>query len=203
MPDDDPELPIRAAYEAGDMRAVAERTLALYGRDIASFIVARLRSEDHGREVYAIFAEDLWASLAGFGFRCSMRCWAYILARNAANRYANGLKRRGHAVPISDLASRLPEPDARPPTEPHRATEVKQRVRALRDRLAPEDRLLLLLHVDRQLPWSDIARVLSDGPTLLGGAELVRESARLRKRFERLKGELRALAVAEGLLPDT
>ena len=66
---DDMERAIREAYASGDARAVAERTLALYGREIASFIVARLRSEDHGREVYAIFAEDLWASLGSFGCR--------------------------------------------------------------------------------------------------------------------------------------
>lgn len=201
---EDAECAIRAAYEAGELRRATGLAILLYGPEIASFITARTRSADHGQEVYAMFAEDLWRSMERFGWRCSMRCWAYVLARNAANRYL-GARRRGPQgnVPISQLASQLDAAvGSRPSTEPYRATENKERVRALRAQLAPEDRMLLLLFVDRQLPWSEVAHVLYEGPDLLEGPQLAREAARLRKRFERLKVELRALAIREGLLPE-
>jgi RNA polymerase sigma-70 factor, ECF subfamily len=51
------------------------------------------------------------------------------------------------------------------------------------------------------LPWNEIALVLHEGDSVpLAGEVLARESARLRKRFERVKAELKALAVAEGLI---
>ena len=48
-------------------------------------------------------------------------------------------------------------------------------------------RTLLVLRVDRRMPWRDIARVMADD-----GDDLERLSASLRKRFERVKERLRA-----------
>jgi RNA polymerase sigma-70 factor (ECF subfamily) len=74
-------------------------------------------------------------------------------------------------------------------------------MRALRERLDPEDQTLLILHVDRALTWPEIALVLHDEAAPLEGAEHGRAAARLRKRFERVKAEFRRLAREEGLLP--
>jgi RNA polymerase sigma-70 factor (ECF subfamily) len=76
----------------------------------------------------------------------------------------------------------------------HLRTDVKDRVRALRARLAPDDQTLLVLRVDKDLGWRDIALVElgDDAPT----AVLDRVAATLRKRFERVKQRLREL-VAE------
>jgi RNA polymerase sigma-70 factor (ECF subfamily) len=90
-------------------------------------------------------------------------------------------------------------------TEAYRRTDVKSQMRALRDKLDPEDQMLLLLRVDRRMDWRDLAMVMSAGEDPAGvglnDEELARESARLRKRFERVKEELRRLAKESGLLP--
>lgn len=89
---------------------------------------------------------------------------------------------------------------ARSATQMHQRTDVKDKIRALRERLPQEDQTLLILFVDRNLPWREIAMVVHEQGEQLDDAALDREAARLRKRFERVKSELKALAIAEGLL---
>jgi hypothetical protein len=60
--------------------------------------------------------------------------------------------------------------------------------------------MLLILHVDRALPWREIAMIVHEQSESLDGEALDRECARLRRRFERVKAELKALAEREGLL---
>jgi len=72
-------------------------------------------------------------------------------------------------------------------------TETRTRLSMLRDSLDPDDRTLLILRVDRRMPWRDIAEVLTDPAE---PAPLERRAAALRKRFERLKLELREQLLA-------
>ena len=58
-----------------------------YGSEISRFLRSRLRSDGNGREVFAMFCEDLWRALPGFEFRCSSRTWVYVLARHAELRF--------------------------------------------------------------------------------------------------------------------
>jgi hypothetical protein len=53
------------------------------------------------------------------------------------------------------------------------------------------------LHVDRDLTFAELAVVLTGEP--LEGVLLEREVARLRKRFERVKRQLRKWASEDGL----
>ena len=73
---------------------------------------------------------------------------------------------------------------------------------ALRDGLPDEDRMLLVLRVDRGLAWNDLARILSEeeGDRATDDASLAKEAARLRKRFQLVKERLREMAKREGLL---
>jgi RNA polymerase sigma-70 factor, ECF subfamily len=71
---------------------------------------------------------------------------------------------------------------------------IVPRVAKLRAELDPEDQTLLILRVNRQLPWRDIARIMTDEGDASDDDELKRRAAALRKRFERLKEELRAKA---------
>ena len=204
-PDDhllEAEGPLRDAFSAGDFDAATRLAFGLYGREVLSFLSARLRSDEHGQEAFAMFAEDLWTSMERFAWRCSMRCWVYILARNAANRYVVAPHRKPERnLPLSQHASALAVlPATRDATRPYHDTELKRRVRALRERLSSLDQTLLILHVDRGLPFRELAQVVHEGSELLSGEALARESARLRKRFERVKTQLRQLAIDEGLL---
>lgn len=193
---------VRKACEGSDFHLATTRALEAYGPEVLSFVRARLRSESDGDEVFSLFAEDVWKGLPGFSFRCSVRAWMYTLARNAANRYATAPQNRrarnlslSDQGPLSDLMARV-----RTATESHRRTEVKDKVRELRDKLPLEDQTLLTLHIDRGLTFGELAMVMHVDGEQLAGDKLARETLRLRKRFERLKIELRALAIREGML---
>lgn len=162
-----------------------------HGPEIFGWLLATLASEAEAADAYSLFTEDLWRSLARHGGRCSMRTWCYMIARHAVSRMI-ARRARNPAVPLSEsLAGRVAAP-IREPTLDHLRTEVKQGVRALREQLDPDDQLLLVLRVDKDLGWRDIAIVELGADA--GDAELARRAAMLRKRFERIKERLRRLA---------
>ena len=78
-------------------------------------------------------------------------------------------------------------------------SETRTALARLRDELPEEDRELLVLRIDRGLAWEELARVLL-GADVVSDAALVRESARLRKRFQLVKERLRERARALGIL---
>ena len=195
------EQEIRAAFDSGRMQDAATAVLAVYGDEILSFIHSRLRDRVDSDDAFAMFAEDLWSGLPSFGWRSSVRTWAYTLARNATIRQASTNNRRAaRNIPLScpsgvaDLVERV-----RQTTACYKRTAVKDHFRALREQLDLEDQTLLILRVDRNMSWRELAQTLS-GTVDLDEASIERESARLRKAFERVKRELKRLSVAQGLI---
>lgn len=195
------EKAIRDAWEAGRFDAATSAALTLYGSEIMSFMAARLRDRADAEDAFSLFAERLWSGLPAFTWRCSLRTWSYTIARNVATSYASAPHRRAaRNVPLSGagvlshLADRL-----RSITQSFCQTDVKDRFRALREQLSPDEQTLLVLRVDRGLPWRDLA-IAMNGDADLDEAAIERESARLRKVFERIRRELRRLAEREGLL---
>lgn len=195
------EQKIRDAHVQGRLQDAATLALETYGSEILSFLSSRLRGPSGAQEAFSMFVEDLWLGLPAFGWRCSMRTWAYALARNAAVRYASSAHRKSERPldldqlsEISKVAERM-----RSATDFYQRTEVKDRFRALREQLEPDDQMLLVLRVDRNLAWRDLALAMTGDPDL-DDASIARESARLRKAFERVKDQLRSLAEREGLL---
>jgi len=204
QPPSDREQEIRAAFDSGRMQDAATAVLAAYGDEILSFIHSRLRDRVDSDDAFAMFAEDLWNGLPSFGWRSSVRTWAYTLARNATVRYAstNG-RRAARNVPLSypGAVAKLVE-RVRETTEHYKRTAVKDQFRALREQLDLEDQTLLILRVDRNMSWRELAQTLS-GTVDLDEDAIERESARLRKAFERVKRELKRLSEEQGLLkPD-
>jgi RNA polymerase sigma-70 factor (ECF subfamily) len=202
QPQSELDQTIRQACESGDFQRAATKALEAHGPEVLSFLVARLHTRSDGEEAFSMFAEDLWKGLPGFAFRCSVRGWLYTVARNAANRYATSPHNRARKnlnVSLQESVAELVQV-GRSATQAHKRTDVKERLRALREKLPLEDQTLLILHVDRDLPWRELAMVMHERGELLDGEALVSESARLRKRFERVKASLRELAVADGLL---
>jgi RNA polymerase sigma-70 factor (ECF subfamily) len=200
-PGDETERTIREHFDAGQFEAAASLTLRAYGAEILAFLTARLKGRTHGEETLSMFAEDLWTGLPKFGWRCSMRTWAYALARNAAYRYATAPAQRAGRQIVLDcpeaMAAQIAE--VRSTTRIYQRTAVKDRFRALREELDPDDQMLLVLRVDRDLSWRDLAMTMT-GNVDLDDDALERESARLRKAFERVKQQLKRLAEREGLL---
>lgn len=190
------EAPVRAAAAAGDRRAAAAAAVELYGAEIGGYLHAIARDDDLAAEAFAMFCEDLCKGLPSFRWESSLRTWAYTLARHALYR----LKRTPAArrqIPL-DAAREVFEraEQLRTATVQFLRTEVKDGLRQLRDELDPEDHELLILRVDRKLSWRDIAIAI--------GADDDRSAdqraAALRKRFERLKAALRAMAAERGLM---
>jgi RNA polymerase sigma-70 factor (ECF subfamily) len=182
---------LREALGGGRVADAATRALEVYGDEIYSLLAALHRSEGDAGDVFSLFCEHLWKGLPGFQGRSSFRTWAYTLAWNASARYRSQQRGR-REVPVSDseflrLAERV-----RTGTQSRLKAEKRSRLRELRDTLPPEDQTILILRVERELDWRDLARVLHDNQEL-DGEELVRESGRLRKRFQAIKERLREL----------
>ena len=196
------EAAIRARFEAGAHGEAATLLLEGYGREVLGFLLTRLRDPEIAGEVFSSFTEDLWSTFPTFGFRCSARVWAYTLARHAASRHLKmlGRNRRRH-VPLSE-APGLSALELRIRTETAAIlkSRVKERVEELRGQLSPEDRSLLFLRINRELGWREIAHVLGYEGDALDEAVLVREAARLRKRFQLVKQRLRQWAADGGLV---
>jgi RNA polymerase sigma-70 factor, ECF subfamily len=195
------EQEIRAAFDAGRMQDAATAVLSVYGDEILSFIHSRLPDRVDSDEAFSMYAEDLWNGLPSFGWRSSIRTWAYTLARNATVRYASTSNRRpSRNLPLScpGAVAQLVE-RVRDTTECYKRTAVKDHFRVLREQLDLEDQTLLILRVDRNMSWRELAQTLS-GTVDLDEAVIERESARLRKAFERVKRELKRLSEDKGLL---
>lgn len=188
------EAPVRTAVATGDLAAAATAALRLYGDELFGYLRAIAGDADLAAEAFAELSEDMWRGLAGFRWQSSLRSWLYTLARNALNQLRRDPRRRAaRNIPLSlapDVAAVV-----RTMTMDIQRTAVKDEFRVLREELDPEEHELLLLRIERRLPWKEIARVLGAGDD-----ELDARAAMLRKRFERVKERLRKLAAAHGLI---
>jgi RNA polymerase sigma-70 factor (ECF subfamily) len=188
------EAPIRAASEAGDLAGAATMAIQLYGAELLGFLRALGGNDDLAAESFAELSEDLWRGLSGFRWQSSLRSWLYTIARNALNQLRRDPRRRiDRNVPLS-LAPDV-EAVLRTATREVQRTEVKDEFRVLREQLDPEEHELLLLRLDRELAWKDIARIT--GAT---DDDLDARAAALRKKFERAKERLKKLALDRGLI---
>lgn len=195
----DAEAALREACESGRFHEATTLALERYGPEILGLLAARMRSDADAAEVFSIFAEDLWRGLPGFAWRCTLRAWAHRVARNAANRFAlAGARRAALGQPVPGEAIEAVADRVKTTTLVYLKSEVKSEIRRLRDELPPEDQLVLVLRVDKDLEWREIAQALADED--LDETALVREAARLRKRLQLATARLRELAAERGLL---
>ncbi|MCY1082941.1 RNA polymerase sigma factor [Archangium lansingense] len=195
------EQEIRALSKQGDLAGAVERALEGYGQEIMRLMASVLHDYERSRDAFSLFSENLLRGLSGFRWESSFRTWAYRLARNACYQVMHAPA--GREQPMT--TSRLPDEaiKMRSETRPWQRTSVKERFRALRESLDPQERMLLLLRVDQRLSWDEVARVMSEGEEELTDAALKRKAAALRQQFQRIKSHLRSLAEEEGLIsPD-
>jgi RNA polymerase sigma-70 factor (ECF subfamily) len=194
---------VRALCERGDRAAATTLALRAYGPELFGFLVAMHRDETDASESFSEVAEVLWRKLPGFAWQSTLRTWAYGIARNVLRTRKRDARRRARRVGgesasvIEEIAHRV-----RTETQPYLRTEKRTRLQSLRDTLPEEDRMLLVLRVDRRLEWIELARVLGESHTEapFDPASLAREATRLRKRFQLVKNKLREVAKREGLL---
>jgi RNA polymerase sigma-70 factor (ECF subfamily) len=196
------EQEIRRRFTLGDLQGAATAALRGYGPQILGLLVALHHDQEEASEVFSMFTEDMWRGLRGFAWSCSFRTWAYTIARNCSLRLKMAARRRTRRQQPLDDCPALSEVEAQVRTETltYLRTDTKARVSELRKALSDEDQLLLVLRVDKQMAWEDLARVMSGGEIEAGEA-LKRESARLRKRFQLIKEKLMEMGTREGLIP--
>lgn len=192
---------VRALWEKGEMDAAATMALQAYGGEIFGFLLAIQNDEALASDAFSSFCEGLWRGMRGFEWNATLRTWAYGIARISARGARRNAARRGkHGMHVGTSALEHVAAAVRTQTLDFLRTEKRTRLQQLRDALDPEDRALLVLRIDRGLAWNELARVLADGSEALDEAGLARTAARLRKRYERLKAELREAARREGLV---
>jgi len=177
---------------AGDHRGAAEVILRDHGPGVMGYLLSVLRNESDAGDVFSQWSLDLWRGLPGFRGDCPVRVWAYRLAWHAAARHLRDpFRQRGRHLETNEI-SRLAD-EVRSSVLLGRREARQRGIERLRDELTPEERALLVLRLDRDLSWREVAQVLA------AEGEAVDEAA-LRKRFERIKAKLAQRAKEEGLL---
>ncbi len=186
------EQEVRAACDRGDHAAAAALVVRGFGVEVGAYLGSIVRSgADDVAETFSLWCEDVLRGLPGFRFGSSVRTWVYTLARHAAARRARNDGRRGRRFQLpgelDDVVAQV-----RTATIEYLRTAVKDRLAAARAALADDDRELLYLRVDRQLPWREIAVIMSDEGADPGDEAVRKLDQALRKRFEAVKRRLKA-----------
>jgi RNA polymerase sigma-70 factor (ECF subfamily) len=185
------EAPIRRAVDGGDVAGATTLAIRTYGAEVYGFVVALARDEAAAADAFSLACERLWKTLARFEWRCSLRAWCYRLARNALVDVRRGAREAIPLSAVSEVADHV-----RSQTATFLRTETRSELYRLRATLPPEDQELLVLRVDRDMAWDDLARVFLGDGEALDDAAIARESARLRKRFQLVRERFVAMARA-------
>ncbi len=174
----------------GEGKEAATVALKHHGPEVLGYLENVLGDPDDARDVFQRFAEDLWTWLPSYRGG-SLRSAAYRIAWHAAARFRREAWRRRRERMRTTMASRIAASITSP--ESRLASSPRDRLDRLRAALDPEERTLLILRLDREMSWNEVAEVLSsEGDTV--------DSAAVRKRFERVKDKLAKLAKEQGLL---
>lgn len=182
----------------GKVAEAREWVLMGYGPQVMRLMASVLHDYARSRAAFGLFSEGLLRELPAFRWECSFRTWAYRLARNSCYQVMHAPAGGGQAASVSGPLDGGPRP--RMDSRAWQRTSVKERLRALREGLEPQERLLLLLRVDQRLSWGEVARVMFEGDEPLTQGALEQKARALRWEFQRVKAHLRTLAMEEGLI---
>jgi RNA polymerase sigma-70 factor (ECF subfamily) len=176
--------------------ALTKLIVSSYGPEVLGFLTTLARNEADANDAFAQACEDLWKGLPKFQLRASHKTWFYTLARHALSRLwrSPAVRRCQQLSAVSELAERI-----RSETAPYLRSEVKDGVAAIRAELSAEDRALLVLRVDRGMAWDEVARVMLESHETDTDTDILRVTARLRKRFQSVKETIRKRALQMGL----
>jgi RNA polymerase sigma-70 factor (ECF subfamily) len=188
---------VRALADAGDHNGAAALAVSELGDEVYAYVLSRSRDDDEAGDVFSQACADLLTSMPTFQFRCTIRTWFYRLARSAGARHrATAANRSDRRIALSQISEAIDQVRTR--THLHMRSEIKDGFRKLREQLDPHDQQLLMLRIDRDLAWNEIAEIVEDidDPDLIS-----RAATRLRQDFQKLKDRLREMAIADGLIP--
>jgi RNA polymerase sigma-70 factor (ECF subfamily) len=187
------EAELRALAAAGEVDRATERAVRAYGPELIAWLGSLLPSEADTHDAFSRWAEDLWRSLRRYDGRCSVRTWCYMLARCAVARVrAEPRRQREQLVSqVPSVAAAVGHAWSTTRADERRRQDVYAEIRRGLDE---DDQILLVLRVDRELSWRDIALVMLGADA--APDDITRRAATLRKQFERIKVRLRELAAS-------
>ncbi|MDQ3337370.1 MAG: sigma-70 family RNA polymerase sigma factor [Myxococcota bacterium] len=191
MTTDERDRELRALVTAGEIERATELAIRTYGPELVGWLHATLSSDADAQDAFSRLSEELWRSLHRFDGRCSIRTWCYMLARHAV-AYVRSRPRNDREVLVSTVPSVLGAVTYVWNTTKVGAARADDVYAAIRAELDDDDQTLLVLRVDKNLSWREIAVVLCGVDAATEDVE--RKAATLRKQFERVKERLRALA---------
>jgi len=188
------ERAAREAAERGDHARAAETLVRAFGPEVLGWLAAITADAAEADDAFAAASEDMVRGMASFRWECTGRAWLYTLARHALLRHRRAAAARpSRRQPLGDHDAAAASRSA---TAPWLRTDVKDAFAALRATLDDDERALLVLRVDRDMSWDEIAAILGEE------GDRARATARLRKRFQVVKDKLRDRALALGVLGD-
>jgi RNA polymerase sigma-70 factor, ECF subfamily len=188
---------VRASLQAADLDGAVTLALEHYGPELLGFLLALLRSPVDAGDAFSDASIDVWRGLPAFQWQSSLRTWLYVVTRRAAYRHARDPKRRKErAIPFSAVSRVSKLTVALRNTTLPRLEAQRDVLTEIRGKLSPDDQVLLVLRVDRNMAWREIAEVLEEQA---GDEDLTVVAAKLRKRFMRVKEQIREMAKKAGV----
>jgi RNA polymerase sigma-70 factor (ECF subfamily) len=182
---------VRERLAAGGPDGAATALIETLGPAILRYLRSMLRVEEDAADAFSQWSENVWTGLPSFRGESSLKTWGYRLAWNAAQNLRNeAWRKRGQRLATGQASALAMSIQTKSVVVVERQRQALEELRAA---LSEEDRSLLVLRLDQQLSWNEVAEVLA--------AEVKRiEPATLMKRFERVKARLGELARERGLL---
>ncbi len=179
----------RLATDGPDGAATA--LIEALGPAILRYLRSMLRVEEDAADAFSQWSENVWTGLPSFRGESSLKTWGYRLAWNAAQNLRNeAWRKRGQRLATGQASALAMSIQTKSVVVVERQRQALEELRAA---LSDEDRSLLVLRLDQQLSWNEVAEVLAaEGKRI--------EPATLMKRFERVKARLGELARERGLL---
>jgi len=179
----------RLATDGPDGAATA--LIETLGPAILRYLRSMLRVEEDAADAFSQWSENVWTGLPSFRGESSLKTWGYRLAWNAAQNLRNeAWRKRGQRLATGQASALAMSIQTKSVVVVERQRQALEELRAA---LSEEDRSLLVLRLDQQLSWNEVAEVLAaEGKRI--------EPATLMKRFERVKARLGELARERGLL---
>ena len=182
----------------GAWNEAVELVVTKLGPKLRAFVAAAMGDAAQADDVWSDVLLDLYRGIGTWGGRASLEAWCWRIVRNACHRAWQARQREGRRRGL--LARFASRPSflfgRREDTPPWKTTPVRNLVQRLRDELPSDDRLLLLLRIERRLSWDEVAEAFRGPGDKTASA---RQTAALRKRFERIVARLARRARDEGV----
>src|SRR5687768_6704214 len=148
------ELDVHESLAAGDVAGAASTLFRALGPEIAGYLAASCRDAETAGEAYARTQEATLRGLPGFDGRASLRTWLYVVARSQLVRVLRDDARRARrCTPLDHHPEAWDRAAPQPTTQP--SASRFDELHRLRATLSEEDRELLVLRVERDLPWDE------------------------------------------------